>query len=522
MIPTDWFIMTELSWLTIAAGLAGVAMTSSVVRIIYRLFFHPLASYPGPFLARCTSWYAAYQSYTGNIHLDIEWCHEKYGDVVRYRPNGLLVNTIEGLQDAYINPTKTQKSEGYFSFRGDGAISILNAITKEEHAPRRRILSRAFSVAALQKYEPMVIKTAKAFCDSLLEPTTDSVKDTQGKPVHNIGQLSSYFTYDVMSNVAFHSPQDLIKQTHGRSIVKGIDSAMFICGMSLEQPLLVRFPLLNLLLNKRHIKESRLFFDKAKGFAAQRIALEQETHIDDIFGTLLTDEKAIKGLSPEDLASDALVMMIAGTDTSSVALSGFFFYLTRHSKAYKQLAAEIRNTFQDADEIRPGPKLNSCTYLRACIDESMRLAPPVAAPLWREMRQKDQIASMVLPKGTNIATCIYSIHRNPAYFANPKEFRPERWLENLGSDPQADLARRAFSPFSVGSRGCIGKNLAYMEMTILLALLMYKADWEIPEGLLGKVGESDPEKGLLDFKLKGHFTSEKDGPYVKFVPRLLQ
>lgn len=430
------------------------------------------------------------------------------------------MNTVEGLQDAYINPSKTQKSEGYFSFRENGAISILNAMTKEEHAPRRRILSRAFSVAALQKYEPVIIRTAKAFCDSLLQHTIDSVKDTQGKPVHNIGQLSSYFTYDVMSNVAFHSPQDLIQQTHGRSIIKGINSAMFINGMSLEQPLLVRFPLLNLMLNKRHIRESQAFFNRAKGFAAQRIALEQETHIDDIFGTLLTDEKASQILSPGDLASDAIVIMIAGTDTSSVALSGCLFYLTRHPNAYKKLATEIRNTFQDAEEIRSGPKLNSCTYLRACIDESMRLAPPVAAPLWREMRQKDQIAGMVLPKGTNVATCIYSIHRNPAYFTNANEFMPERWLENSGSDPQADLAKRAFSPFSVGSRGCIGKSLAYMEMTILLALLMYKADWEMPEGVLGRVGESDADKGLVDFKLKGHFTSEKDGPYVRFVPRL--
>jgi cytochrome P450 len=89
-----------------------------------------------------------------------------------------------------MSPSKTQKSQGNFSFRGDGTVSILNAITKEEHAPRRRLLSRAFSIAALQEYEPLVVRTARYFCDSLLEHSEDSAKDTQGRPSHNIGTLS--------------------------------------------------------------------------------------------------------------------------------------------------------------------------------------------------------------------------------------------------------------------------------------------------------------------------------------------
>jgi cytochrome P450 len=98
------------------------------------------------------------------------------------------------------------------------------------------------------------------------------------------------------------------------------------------------------------------------------------------------------------------------------------------------------------------------------------------------MRNEDEIAGVILLKGINVATCIYPIHRNPAYFTDRNKFRLDWWLEEFQGDGQANLAKRAFVPFSLGSRSCIGKNLAYMEMSVLLALIMYKADWMVPEG----------------------------------------
>jgi hypothetical protein len=96
--------------------------------------------------------------------------------------------------------------------------------------------------------------------------------------------IGSYFTFDVMSNVAFYSPQDLIKQTHCRSIVKGIDSVMFLNGMAVEQLLLVRFPLLKTLLFRSRVNKAAGFYNKSKEFAANRVALENENNVGDIFG----------------------------------------------------------------------------------------------------------------------------------------------------------------------------------------------------------------------------------------------
>ena len=69
----------------------------TIAVVTYRIFFHPLAKYPGPWLGKITNLYAGYHSWRGDLHVDMLRCHEEYGDFVRYAPNGLLVNTAKGL-----------------------------------------------------------------------------------------------------------------------------------------------------------------------------------------------------------------------------------------------------------------------------------------------------------------------------------------------------------------------------------------------------------------------------------------
>lgn len=299
--------------------------------------------------------------------------------------------------------------------------------------------------------------------------------------------------------------------------------------------------LLRKLLFPKHCNSVEELGRKAKGFAMKRAAHGKEHHVDDIFTALMGQGEKGPVLSMDELGAEGAVMigagmkrmrihdahMIrntlipAGTDTSSVAISSLFFYLSRHPAAYERLASEIRTIFRSAEEIAPGPKLTSCGYLRTCIDESLRLAPPIAAPLWREMcRHGDAVAGIVLPKGTDVATCIYSIQRNPAYFSDPNEFKPERWLSEYENESWMQLAKKAFVPFSLGSRGCIGKNLAYQEISTALAQIIYRMDWKIADGPLGKIGETRPGKGgAVDFDIRGHYTSAKTGPFIQFMPR---
>ena len=137
--------------------------------IIYRLYLHPLAKYPGPFLAKITSLYSAYHGYRRDIHIDVQACHEKYGDFVRYGPNKLLVNTARGVQDIYGHKNNVKKAQYYSPFHKGLVPSALSAYDKDDHAPRRKILNPSFSETALKQYDATITKHADIFIDKVVE-----------------------------------------------------------------------------------------------------------------------------------------------------------------------------------------------------------------------------------------------------------------------------------------------------------------------------------------------------------------
>lgn len=232
------------------------------------------------------------------------------------------------------------------------------------------------------------------------------------------------------------------------------------------------------------------------------------------------DPETGEGFSTAELWGEANVLMIAGSDTTATALSSTLFHLTQHPEIMNKLKTEIRQRFNSVDEIVTGPELGGLQYLKACIDEAMRLAPPVPGILPREVIAKEgcTVDGVHVPYGTVIGTPIYAIHHNEQYFPDPYSYKPERWL---GDEKDVELARSAFTPFSIGARGCIGKSVAYMELRLAIARLLFmyeieqkkvpgKADlWK--EGFAMKEGE---------YRMKDHFTSRKEGPICEFTPRV--
>jgi cytochrome P450 len=196
------------------------------------------------------------------------------------------------------------------------------------------------------------------------------------------------------------------------------------------------------------------------------------------------------------------------------------------------LSAQIRSTFSSLEEIVPSPKLNSIRFLRACVDESMRLSPPVPALLPREvMHGGMEIAGHYVPAGMVVGVPTYSLHRNTLYFPEPLAYRPERWLvdevirdgevvkRDEGSDnsEQAKAVKTmqsAFAPFSIGSRGCIGKGIAYLELTVALARTLWLYDLRLVKGLEGRGMTAEGHYNLRDI-----FVAEKVGPVVQFRRR---
>lgn len=234
-----------------------------------------------------------------------------------------------------------------------------------------------------------------------------------------------------------------------------------------------------------------------------------------------------KGYSPAELFGEVNSLVVAGADTTSTAIAGTLYYLSTNPRVASKLATELLATFSSAEEIRQGLKLTGCKYLRAVIDESMRLAPPVPSDLMRVVTPGSELqveiepthqsgnnikGIAVIPAGTIVSSGIYSILLHDEIYApDPYTFRPERWLENR------ENAEKAFYPFSTGTRGCVGKNLAYLELKIAIGRLVYRAEM-INFG--GKVIKNDGAPGGDKlYHMKDAFVGVKEGPIVCFRPR---
>lgn len=217
----------------------------------------------------------------------------------------------------------------------------------------------------------------------------------------------------------------------------------------------------------------------------------------------------------------------SGSDTSLTVLASTFFYLTHFPDAYDKLAHEIRTTFSSIEEICTGRQLNSCTYLRACIYEVMRMSPPAGGAMWREVDKGGaHIDGEFIQAACDVGTSMYAIHHNEAYYPDSYRYRPDQWIPSPDGPSQEaiELAQSAWNPFSLGPRGCVGRGLAMSELSLTLARVMWRFDFRQARGLLGQIGEGTAgarggRHRINEFQLEDHLTGIKNGPMIEIRER---
>lgn len=266
----------------------------------------------------------------------------------------------------------------------------------------------------------------------------------------------------------------------------------------------------------------------SKAQAVERTKSGLDVDRKDFFYYLLNakDPETGNGFSMDELWGESNLLIIAGSDTTSTAMAGTFFYLAHNPSALQKVAQEIRDTFSDVEDIVSGPKLSGCTYLRACIDETMRMTPPVAGALPRKVLPGGiDIDGHHIPAGVDVGVPHYAIHHNPDYYPRPFDYNPERWLSDAAVNPLHEKlpdAHSAFCPFSIGPRGCIGKGLAYVELSVTIARVLYLYDLRLAPGMTLGGGNKDLEVGRTnpeEYQIEDRFASMKDGPVLQFRAR---
>src|ERR1051326_8860059 len=186
---------------------------------------------------------------------------------------------------------------------------------------------------------------------------------------------------------------------------------------------------------------------------------------------VLRDEDGSR-MSDAQLRDELVTLFFAGHETTALVMSFTFYLLAHHPAAVARLEAEVNEVLHG--RLPTAADVPRLRYTEWVIKQSMRLYPPVPT-IFREALSDCEIRGYFVPRGTSLWLAQWVVHRDPRWFDQPEEFRPERWDQDLARR----LPRGAYFPFGDGPRVCIGNQFAMMETVLILATIAQRYRLEL-------------------------------------------
>ncbi|OCK85223.1 putative cytochrome P450 monooxygenase [Lepidopterella palustris CBS 459.81] len=431
----------------------------------YNLYFHPLRAYPGPFWGRsCRFWYI-YAVVRGTLPFSVHRMHEKYGRIVRVAPDELAYADADAWRDIYghrVDKVQIPKDPNFYLNTAAGELSII-AAPNRRHGEIRRLMSHGFSEKALRDQEPFI----QHYVDLLIRRLRDlSVKD---EPIDMVNWYN-FFTFDIIGDLAFGESFNCLETSQYHPWIH-IAFEIIIAGTMFRvtdyYPWVKR--VLIAFIPKSLQNGVKIHIDLMKSKALNRLHMKTD-RID--FMSRMADPKS--GVSEKEFIASADTVLLGGSETTATLLSGVTYYLLKNPHTLEKLVHEIRSKFDSENQI-DSASVNSLDYMLACLNEAFRLYPPVPGALPRRTITPETLVGKYVPPNTTVAVYQWAINHLSENFIQCEEYIPERWL---GDKKFENDNRAAVQPFSVGPRNCIGRNLAYVEMRIVLARLLFNFDIE--------------------------------------------
>ncbi|KAK5120491.1 hypothetical protein LTR85_006146 [Meristemomyces frigidus] len=460
---------------TIALAIGVLAALYYLGQAIYNAFFGPLSKIPGPPLRALTKIPQITTMMTGRDNTVYPALHEKYGPVVRIAPNDLsLANGAQSFQEIYgfrkHGQAKPFKDPAFYGKAMNGAPGIIIA-DDAGHSRQRKILSHAFSDKALKDQEP------------LLKTWTEKLKTKLMERAGQKTDMLKYYnctTFDIMGDLTFGEGLNMLEDSEYSPWVKtifgSIKNATMFRGIRVYSAL-TKYLVDEIIFKSKAVR--RMAHEHFK-YSAERVdrRLKRNPERPDLWSKVLEKSDGPDGLSLGEHHSNASTFMVAGTETTATALSGTTYHLLRTPHAMEKLNTEIRSAFSSFDNLTL-ETLAHQKYLMAVLQEGLRMYPPVPVSLPRCVPKGGMaVNGQWVPEGTVVGVHHMSVYRSKTHFKLPNEFHPERWL----GDPEfKDDHLDALEVFSHGPRNCLGKNLAWHEMRLLLATIVLHFDLQLCE-----------------------------------------
>jgi cytochrome P450 len=197
-------------------------------------------------------------------------------------------------------------------------------------------------------------------------------------------------------------------------------------------------------------------------------------------------------LSRQEVLDESVTMLLAGHETTASALAWSLYLLARHPKHADALADDLLSHLQNDPPTMSD--LEDLTSLRATLDETLRLYPPTHR-IGRTVVSPVVIGGHEIPVGADVLVPQWAVHRSARWYDRPLDFLPERWTPAF----RRSLPKFAYFPFSGGPRICVGTQLAYSEVAVILGRLAQRFRYS-----LGNEEPLVPYEGLTLLPAGGH------------------
>lgn len=389
---------------------------------------------------------------------------------------------------------------------------LFNTRDRAEHSRKRKIVSHTFSLKSISQFEPYIHSNLELFVKRWDELVARNANNSSGEktPTAHLDCLKwfNYLAFDVIGDLAFGAPFGMLERGEDLAEVRSCPDADPIYAPAIE------------ILNRRGEVSAALgclpqlkpwapwlpdpFFSQGAaavqnlaGIAIARVKgrLDNPPAIDrkDLLARLMEgrDDKG-EPLGREELTAEALTQLIAGSDTTSNSSCALLYHVARTPGVLEKLQAELDQALPDVDTVPTYEQVANLPYLQNVINEALRHHSTSGIGLPRlipaDAPRGVTIRGHYFPPGTVLSVPSYTMHHSTEIWGpDASEFRPERW------DAVTPRQKNAFIPFSHGPRACVGRNVAEMEMKLIVATWARRYDvylrqdvMETREGFLRK------------------------------------
>ncbi|KAH9902238.1 benzoate 4-monooxygenase cytochrome P450 [Xylariomycetidae sp. FL2044] len=530
--------------LSLMSGLLSVCIAVSALflaNVLYNVYLHPLRHVPGPFWARATGIPSWYYSFIGKRHIWMWQLFQIHGKRIRVTPNSVIFCDPRAHADIYSMKSNVRRSPFYVGLtKSIREQNTLNTIDPTEHARKRKILDTGFTDVSVSTAATFITQHIDRWHQIMLDEHGSS---TEWSASMDFSHKIDHLAFDIMGELAFG--RSFNTKEPGENPLKEVPNTT-IQYFKFYYPM-CHSPLLSLiiwlkprgldrlmeLVTPQHLHEFDKFVidsvtKRLELYEKQKTLAENERRRDIMYFLCQAQDSSTghKTYTEVELRAEALLLIIAGSDTTTTILSGILWYLTRYPRCYQKLVDELQGTFETPEDAVHGPKLVGCKYLRACIDETMRLVPPGPSESPREVLPGGiNIMNEHYPPGTIVSTSPWSDGRNEEVYGDPAVFRPERWIATEDAGVTTEMVAKIRSnlrPFRSGPGNCAGKNIAMAEIMLVVAKTLLRFDFRKTPG--STLGEGSAELGWgqrdrKQFQLVDAFVSVREGPEIQFRKR---